>query len=312
MGSFAKTIVFPAGYFRASARWLLRERRDVAARVEVIGAEIARIGFIKVVYQVQVSEDGDISATHRRIGFAVSEGSTLARLVQAYVAGGGNPWDISSFMYPDATEYREDVIGEEDELPVEEDGDLNSGTLAQVYPGGGIVAPTSVDYSPGNVTEPGSTGYQRSAGGHIVGDPRYHPDRGLGGRVDPSILGFETVMKTMGRIRGWANQAIKEKLQDLEWRIIKQADLREQLVEERDSMLAQAFGGALQGLPDQFDENRFNRGLMVQSLIQDMNDLLFESDGDGSVRAWRTNAETGFLYFVDKTDISEMRDNLGV
>ena len=103
MSSFQKLAFWPTGYFRASTSWLLRHRREIAARIDVITAEVTRIGLVKALYgAVKVGDKWVMS--ENRLGFSVSKGSTLARLCQAYIANGGNPLDISSFMYPDGSE----------------------------------------------------------------------------------------------------------------------------------------------------------------------------------------------------------------
>ncbi len=296
MASFSKMAVFPAGYFRAFSRWLLQNRRDVAARVATMSAEIARIGFVRVLYGGAFTADGDLMKTERRTGFAVTEGSTIARLVQAYIAGGGNPWDISSFMYPDST-------------AVEAKPETEEEVVQQEYPGGGVVAPLSADYQPTNVTRPGESGYESDPGGH-ASTTRYYPDR-IGGRIDPGIFDHDAVVKSMHMMRKWANQDIKERLLDIEWRIVKQADLREQLIQERDVVLVQAFGGVLSGLPELFDNELFPRSLMVQNLVQDMYALLFELDETGAVASFKANSDTGFTYFTFSAEAEEVRDSLG-
>lgn len=303
--SFTKMMAFTPGYFRAVSRWLLQERRDVANRVAVLSAEIVRIGYVRVQYQRSARPDGSVRASYKRLGITATEGSTLAKLIQAYIANGGNPWDISSFMHPDTTE---------------EVGELEDGTLivSELYPNGGVVAPgLDTDYGPPNVTMPGSTGYEQDPGGFIGHpddglDPRYYPPR-MGGRFDPGAFDYATSLKTMTRLRGWANLEIKEKLQDIEWRIVKQADLREQLEHERDSVLQQAFGGVLQGLPDTLDDERFDPGMMMQNLLQAAYEQLFEqhlipSEG---VRAFKGNVDTGFTPEYPPTDVSEVRDAMG-
>jgi hypothetical protein len=113
----------------------------------------------------------------------------------------------------------------------------------------------------------------------------------------------------MHQIRAWAGQAIKERVTDIEWRIIKQCDLREQLTIEKEETLYQAFSGSLTGFPD-FNPDLYNRGQLVQSLIHDMNELIFETGEDG-VRAYSAPVQSGLLYFVFPDMPSEIRDPLG-
>lgn len=304
MSSFAKMSRFPPEYFRAISSWLLRNRRDVVSRVQVINAEVSRIGFIRCLYEGVEDADGNLKRTENRVGIAVTEGSSLARLVQAYVALGGNPLDISPFMYPDTTEIVE----------VKPDG---TEIVSEEYPFGGIVASQSA--SPDNpADDPRSTGYGSFQGGRSPSALDYSGR--LGGRMDRGLYDSDTIVKTMHHIRRWANQDIKERLQDMEWRIIKLADLREQLIHERDEVLHAAFGGYLQGLDDQFDDDRFMRGLLVQNLIQDMYELLYQTEPDGTVRSFAANVNTGLSYFIVPpkgksivtTQVSEMsRDPMG-
>ena len=292
MSSFGKLAVFPAGYFRAFSSWILRHRRDVASHVAVLGAEIERIGLVRILYDVEQDEEGNIRATETRVGFRVTEGSSLARLVQAYVANGGNPYDISSFMYPDQTEILEE---KPDETVI----------IYEEYPGGGVYAPKTVEYN-NPVGNPGASGFERYEGGEPALNNKTS-ERGyasrIGGAPERGNWDSDTIVKTMHRIRGWANQIIKERLQDIEWRIIKLADLREQLVDERESVLEQAFGGYLRGLPDQFDEDRFSVDMLAQNLIQTMNELLFrmDPDDDSNVKSNKSNETTGFLFWTFHT-----------
>jgi len=294
MSSFDKMAVWPVGYFRAFSSWILRNRRDIVAHIDTLNAEIARIGFITVVYRVE-DVNGEERPTEERLGFKVTRGSSLGKLIQAYIANGGNPYDISSFMHPDGMEV------------VEEDAQGRIKTNYR-YPHGGVVAPLSADYGPNSV-EGDSTGYEQDRGGWLDTD-RYYPARQKG-RTDRGTFDSDSIVRYMHGIRKWANQAIKTRLQDIEWRIIKLCDLREQLTQERDDVLVQAFGGAMEDVGT-FDEDRFSKDLRVQSLIQDMYVLLYETDASGSVRAFRANNDVSFLKFTFDDKPSEWRMPLGV
>jgi len=291
MSTFAKMAVWPTGYFRAYSSWLLRNRRDVVLQMNTITAELRRIGYVKVSYLIQ-EIDGENRATEQRSGFAVTAGSSLARLCQAYIANGGNPLDISPFMYPDATEI------------VSTDAQGNP-ILAEQYPYGGVVAPRSVDTtSPGG--KPGGTGYESYEGGWLRTD-RYYPAR-QNGRRDRGGFDSDSIVRHMHAMRGWANQIIKERLQNIEWQIIKLCDLREQLETERDEIMVQAFGGTLSGV-GAFDEDRFSTGLRVQSLVADIQDLIFEQDN--AEQSFKDSTQIGFLSFTFPTVPSEDRFPLG-
>jgi hypothetical protein len=291
MTTFAKMAVWPTGYFRAYSSWLLRNRRDVVTQISTISAEIQRIGFITVSYQT-AEVNGQQRATEQRVGFGVTTGSSLARLCQAYIANGGNPLDISPFAYPDGIE----IVGENGN---------GEPIVIERYPHGGVAAPISVESSnPGG--KPNGTGYEGYEGGWLRTD-RYYPAR-QNGRRDRGAFDSDSIVRHMHAIRGWANQIIKERLQNIEWQIIKLCDLREQLVTERDEILIQAFGGTLNGLDD-FDEARFSRGLRVQSLVTDIQDLIYENDA--AKQSFRPSVQIGFLDFTFPDAVSEDREPLG-
>ena len=63
-------------------------------------------------------------------------------------------------------------------------------------------------------------------------------------------------------------------LAELEHRIIKLADLREQLMNERDDLLVQAHGGTLYSLPD-FDSDRYVNSLRIQNIVSLIDGIFF-------------------------------------
>ena len=287
MPSFSKMGIFPVGYFRAITMWLLRERRDVVARITTITAEMTRIGSVTMTY-LKVAEGGNTKATERRVGFSVDEGSSLGKLLQAYIATGGNPFNISGFLHPDTTEVVE----------------LADGTVVrhQEYPSGGAPGARSVDYNnplpkdadPGDQS-PGKTGYEGYEGGY-VDSARYVPGR-MGGRKDRGAWDSNTVVRVMHDIRKWANKEIKHRLQDIEWRIIKLSDLYEQLKQERDMVLMEAFGGKLIDMPH-FDQEKFDPKRLCQVLIADMYSLLYDTVPGGVPVGTKSSPTLGLLYFA--------------
>lgn len=301
MASFSKMGRWPVGYFRAFSSWLLRNRKEVGRRVEVLTAEIERIGFIRILYRTKENADGSRTVTEERIGFSVTPGSSLEGLLQAYIAHGGNPLDISPFWMPDET------------VVVDQDGEGNP-ILAPAYPHGGVVYLKSAtpdeprakktEDDEGNVIYE-STGFEHYPGGDLP-VARFYAAR-VGRRESQGDLNTVTLMRGM---RDWANQEIKTRLQDLEWRIIKLMDLREQLTQERDVTLQQAFGKSLEGLPG-FDEVQFDPGMTVPSLVQDMYNRIFILDTEGGVQAFRAAEEVAFLDFTFEDELSEYRFPLG-
>jgi hypothetical protein len=287
MGSFSKLSVWPVGYFRAYSSWILNARRELPARIDTLSAEIHRIGIIRVAYKSEVI-DGTAIMTEEKIGVSVTSGSSLERLVQAYIANGGNPLDISSFMYPDSTSFDEDLKSN------------------QQYPHGGVLAPMS-----SNPNEPlqstDDTGYGSYRGGWIRSD-KFYPGRQQG-RVSQGGFDADSIVRAMHQIRAWANQTIKERLLEIEARIIKLSDLREQLVLERDEILVQAFGGVLAGVGP-FDENRFDPALRVQNLIEDISKIIYESGPDGIAVAPRHRPDA-YLPFTFPDLPSDLASSLG-
>lgn len=295
MASFQKFAVWPVGYFRAYSSWLLRERRSIGARIAALNSEITRIGFITVYYGSETA-DGKTTLTEQRVGFGVTAGSSLERLCQAYVAQGGNPFDISPFMYPDSTEV------------LEADADGNATKSVERYPHGGVVAPKSVEYNSPTPKKGENSGFGEYEGGYLNTD-RYYPAR-MGGRMSRGAFDSDTIVRYMHSMRRWTNQSIKERVQDIEWRIVKLCDLREQLLKERDEVLVGAFGGALSGVGD-FNEKRFTRDLQTQNLVQDIYELIYETERDGMVRSYSATGNVAFLNFTFGDEPSEIRDALG-
>ena len=293
MASFSKMAVWPIGYFRAYSSWLLRNRRTISARVRAINAELTRIGFVTVTYRTE-KKAGGTKATEERIGFAVTKDSNLERLCRAYIANGGNPLDISPFLSPDSVEIVE--------------GPGGSVQIQEQHPHGGLIAPMSAEPNEPLSRKGDDSGFGADRGGWIRSDS-YYPAR-QGGRLSRGNYDSDTIVRYMHQIRSWANQDIKERVQDIEARILKQCDLREQLIRERDEVLVQAFGGAMTGL-GAYDENRFSGDMRVQVLVQDIYSLLYETKDDGTVKAFRANKQVGFLPFAFEDKPSELRFPLG-
>lgn len=286
MPSFSKMAVFPVGYYRAITSWLLRERRDVLARIATLTAEMDRIGLVKMRYR-RVPEGDSINATEQRLGFSIPEGTALCRLVQAYIAEGGNPMNICGFLYPDTTE-----------VVARRDGGVD---VIQEYPGGGAPGAMSADYNwplpedpETGSSVPKKSGYEGSPAG-MVRSSRYMPGR-LGSRMDRGTWDSNTVTRVMHETRKWANKEIKTRLQDKEWRIIKLSDCCEQLKKEREETLMEAFGGLLVDMPD-MDPEKFDPRRTAQVIIADFYNLLYDTKG-GLPLGFKPSPTLGLLYFA--------------
>jgi len=237
--------IFRQGSWYAYRSYLLQQRREVNARVAVINAELKRIGTVTVLYGETQNEDGTSTITEERIGFLVSQGSTLEKLLQAYVALGGNPFDISLFLSPDSVIY----VAEKD-------------MTIETQPYGGVIYPKSGNYAPGDIYE----------GGYLV-VKKYLPAR-MGGRKE---VEDQTVAGLVAQSRGWINQTLRERCSELENRIIKQCDLREQLLKELEEITF-AVGGTMGVLPT-LDEDAYNVDLGVAKIVAAIDSVFYETDG---------------------------------
>ena len=257
--SFGWLGAFRQGSWQSFRTFILRERRDITRRISVIDAEILRIGRIVVGYR-RTSDPitGEITATEERVSFTVSRGSSLERLLQAYIALGGNPLDISHFFEPDRS------------VLISEDAD-GTPRMAEQYPYGGVVYPLSAEPN-----EPVGI-YGVHPGGFL--SLRKYPPWRMGGRRELGTK-MEPFVNYIHYARRWTQQEIRYKRNDLEARIVKLCDLREQLQKERDDILNQAFGGLISSVLS-FNEDRFAKGLRVPSIVDLIDSLFYERDENG-------------------------------
>ena len=238
---------FRQGSWQSYRRFILEERRDVAERIAVIEAELSRIGEVVVIYASSVDDEGNTFVTEEREGFIVTPGSSLCKLFQAYIALGGNPFDISLFLTPDNV-----VVFDVSDIEREE---------VEIQPYGGVVYPKSGSYVPGQMYE----------GGFLV-LKKYLPAR-IGGRkhVEDS-----QVATWIDASRRWVRQEIRYKKDDIEARIIKLVDLREQLIEEIDR-ITWAVAGVVPEMPN-LDEERFDKDLTVANIVATIDSIFYEMD----------------------------------
>ena len=248
--SFNGLGTFRQGQWQQFRKFALNERRDVLPRIAVIQAELARIGFVKVMYDKTTDDKGNIVTSERRKGVFVNPAnSALAKLLGAYTVMGGNPLDISMFMHPDST-YLDD------------DFEYNP------YPAGGQVSPQ--EHAPaysGNVYQQGMPSVQT-----------YNHSARKGGRSN-----FEDtdMVLFMAQSRKWVQQEISYKRDGIEARILKLCDLREQLQTELDDLM-RAAGDALLGMPEQFDTNRYDPVLTVAQSVAVIDSIWYNVAEDGT------------------------------
>jgi hypothetical protein len=267
-----------ASQWQAFRNWTLNERSSVAARLRVINAELRRIGRITVFYKrrtevVQTSGGAEReleSVTEEREAFMVSSGSSLEKLVQAYIAAGGNPMSISLWLQPDEIQFtsNEDPTEDPDNNPNELFTDVGAASTPYDQPYGGVVAPRSTDsYGPGG-QYPGAL-------------PTFIRDvyTQVGRYFSQGDANAKIAIRT-DHARRWASQSLAE-LTHLESRIMKLMDLREQLMNERDVVIQQAVGGSVEDFPDPPDLERFARNLHLTQIVTEMDRTFYVIGSDG-------------------------------
>ena len=243
---FGWLCTFRNGQWRAYRSFALNERRDIGRRAAVIEAELARIGYVRVIY----GRDDAGVVTEERVGISVPKGSSLERLLQAYIAQGGNPFDVSLFLSPDDATILQDPTDLETELPVQ--------------PYGGVVYPKSGEYAPGVQYE----------GGFLV-IKKYVPAR-TGGRKE---LLDTSVSAAVDLSRRWLHQTIDSRLHELEARILKLVDLREQLLQELDD-LTMAAAGTVGSVPS-LDQDFYSEDLGVAKIVAAIDRIFYQTDAEG-------------------------------
>lgn len=223
MPSFSWSSRFREGQWRALRKFVLEERRDAASRIAVIQAELDRIGEIYIGW----GSDEEGNKTEERQAFVVTPStSSLGKLVQAYTAMGGNPFDISAF------------VGPGNNLVTDE----GSGAYISAVPHGGLLIMEDMSYSPGNGAQDGDGNFLK-----------FKASR-RGGRVNDTQE--DVLWSNVYRLRKWVSKEINYKRNRLEEQIIKLCDLREQLEGELDD-IAWAMAGDLPSSLD-YAEDRFN------------------------------------------------------
>lgn len=264
--------------WKAFRDWTLNERRSVAARLRVVDAELRRLGRITVFYrrrvevvQTQEGAEREIeNVTEEREAFVVSPGSTLEKLVQAYIAQGGNPMSISLWLQPDDIQFTTDEDPDED--PDDDPNELftDRGVPSTPYdqPGGGVAAPQSTDsYGPGGQYVGGLS--------NLIWDPTR-----LAGRYFNQASAGSKIAIRLDFGRRWVGQNLSE-LSKIEARIVKIMDLREQLMNERDTLVQQAVGGSVPDFPEPPDPDRYARNLHLTRIVSEMDRTFYELDENG-------------------------------
>ena len=270
LGSFRQT------QWRCFRQFILNERKCVNGRLAYIAAEIERIGEITIFYERTggvVEGVGDQLETanqvcERRTGFNITEGSTLFKLVQAYIAQGGNPAEISLWLKPDRVLW-------ESELDPEDNPDVSQSTLINdeevpgalnTQPGFGVVAPDNDNRSLGGADKGGWLKWGR------------YPFRRVGRVIDLSEADSQ-IAAQVDFARRWTNASIQRR-NNLEARIIKLMDYREQLENEQQQALVQAVGGQVDSLPFG-DPRQVHPDLAVPKIVEALDKIIYQLVPEG-------------------------------
>lgn len=238
--SFNWTTHFRAGSYYEFRNFALNQRKNIEDRVRSISIELNKIGYIRVVY---ARNQTNKKMTERRIGLEIMKGSSLYKLLVAYVVRGGNPFDISMFLKPDSYTWIDDAVYE-------------------TQPYTGVLYPQSEN-------NPVSTGNQ-SIGGWL---PLWKfPARKMGKNINIYDFG-QDVSNAIITAKSWIPQEIKELRNDLEMRIIKLCDLREQLLKERDEVLKTLVGGITASF--QIDSDSYSESHHLSFIINVLDDVIY-------------------------------------
>lgn len=290
---------FRIGQWKDLRRTVLNERRDIEMWIQHINAELRRIGDIIVVYEKRIvnqpTPDGLPSATElvteRRTALYVSEGSSLEKLLRAYIVAGGNPLDISMFLKPDSNRFQDGIGNNQD---VNEESRNMTG-YERIYPHDGIVAPKSpATFNPsGGVYEGGFLTWGK------------YPWRKIQEKVQDGDLNAPLAAR-LDHFRRWCQQSLFEKRLHLEAKIIKLMDLREQLTEERDTILVQAVGGTSKDARRTPDTDYFHPDFHVTAIDETINRICFqELDSGGFNPAVLSDDRFNYTTILDDEDGDE-------
>lgn len=260
--SFGWNVLFRTGSWLEYRAFILNQRRNVVSRIEAIDRELSKIGRVKVLYQRENPEDPESNMTEKRVGLEIDEGATLTKLLRAYIARGGNPFDISMFLKPDSYEY---IVSDDGPKRIED------------QPYGGVVYPKAEDMEEDQV----------GLGGALVlwKEPKRKLDQK--GSIWDDDRVHELGRKTLAS-RKWVRQEIKELRNDLEARILKLCDLREQLLIEKNEIIVQAVGGSVEKV--EFNPDVFLADYNVSKIVDVIDTDLFEADEEGKLDFSRPKA----------------------
>ena len=249
--------------------FLLNELRNVNSHALQIDVEIKRIGNAGVIWK----PDEDGNATEQRIGFYVDQAySTLGKLLRAYIAQGGNPFDVCDYFDPEeGVEWSDDVDG--------------GWVMTYLQPYGGLLTVKT--------RENPTSGFD--TGGELI----WHKNPRLRIGKSQAQDRAEPIAEHIVSARGWANAAIKQKRSNLEWQIIKLLDLREQLVHERRYVLGQAVAEMVE---DYDLDDEFTTKYTLKEHLKTLDSIVFAENAEAGVPAYGEinvqNMQKGFYDFI--------------
>lgn len=258
--SFGFSGIFREGSWRAFRTFVMQEFRDVPKRIQAIDAELDRIGRVTIIFATE-EQDGVQRATELRKGFSVTPNSSLQKLVQAYIAVGGNPFDISLFSYPDET------------VTYTSQGVTNT---IEAHPYGGVSVPLGVEAAEEGAWDAG-----------WLPNLKYPPRR-LGGK-DIVWNTTSELIDANKRLRRWITQEIREKRNSIETRILKLCDLREQLLIEKNEWITSAVGNSVSGT--NFIEGYHAESARAQKLLYAIDAHFYSVGEDGRLSFDNTNTQ---------------------
>ena len=254
------------GFFRQGAwleyrKFILNQRRDVTARIATINAELNRIGNIRIIYERNASDPARM--TERRIGLDVTPGTSLEHLLRAYIAMGGSPFDISMFLVPESYEVTTDNTegGNSAQAESEPAEAIPQAAIQENQPYGGLLSSQSADPLAGGLYTGGWLPLWR------------YPSRRFGNTTSYTAQAAD-MTRTINATRQWLTQEIRTLRNDLEARIIKQCDLREQLTKERDELIPTAVGGSAPGLLWS-DNGEYSASHNVAIIVEDIDSTFY-------------------------------------
>ena len=256
--SFGWTVMFREGQWLELRSFLLKQRINVNARASYLKKEIKKIGEVSIIYEREDPNDETTNMTERRKGIIVSQNSSLGKLMKAYVAKGGNPFDISMFLTPDRHIINELTDGDMVEI--------------QTQPYDGVLHPMSDKKFFAVVSEAGLLPIWKD------------PYRKLGERKNIWDEKFSTdeVLIRLQNARSWASQEIKYFRNDIEARIIKLCDTREQLINEYTEILTQAVGDFSDAELD-FDKEDFLVDRHLATIVNYFDEQFFVRNEEGDI-----------------------------